>query len=259
MAQPRSPSSPSSSSPPATAASSPCSTARTSSSPSPARSTIANFLEASRAVGKGPYDLVLVEGSITTPHDAERIHQIRRRRSSSSRSAPARRPGGIQALRNFADVHDYAKAVYASPAVHRGLGKSTPIRDHVFVDFELRGCPITKAQLLEVVSAFLAGRKPVSPASSVCLECKRRGTPCVMVARGSLPRTRDAGGLRRALPVVRPRLLRLLRADGDRRTPRRSPRSGRAGRRRPRASCARSARSTRAPRRSARRASSMRE
>ena len=39
---------------------------------------IANFPEASRAVSKGPYDVSLVEGSITTPHDAERIHQVRR-------------------------------------------------------------------------------------------------------------------------------------------------------------------------------------
>ena len=39
---------------------------------------IANFPEASRAVVKGPYDLSLVEGSITTAHDGERIHGIRR-------------------------------------------------------------------------------------------------------------------------------------------------------------------------------------
>jgi sulfhydrogenase subunit delta len=146
--------------------------------------SIDNFLEASRAVGKGPWDLVLVEGSITTPHDAERIHRIRRKAKFLVTIGACATAGGIQALRNFADVHDYAKAVYASPQFLEVLGKSTPIRDHVFVDFELRGCPISKVQLLEVVSAFLAGRKPVIPASSVCLECKRRGTPCVMVARG---------------------------------------------------------------------------
>ena len=146
--------------------------------------SIDNFLEASRAVGKGPWDLVLVEGSITTPHDAERIHQIRRKARFLVTIGACATAGGIQSLRNFADVREYAKVVYASPQFLEVLGKSTPIRDHVFVDFELRGCPIAKPQLLEVVSAFLAGRKPVTPASSVCLECKRRGTPCVMVARG---------------------------------------------------------------------------
>jgi coenzyme F420-reducing hydrogenase gamma subunit len=147
--------------------------------------SIDNFLEASRAVGKGPWDLVLVEGSITTPHDAERIHKIRRQAKFLVTIGACATAGGIQALRNFTDVADYARAVYASPQFLEVLGKSTPIRDHVFVDFELRGCPISKVQLLEVVSAFLAGRKPATPASSVCLECKRRGTPCVMVASGT--------------------------------------------------------------------------
>src|SRR5512140_130557 len=145
---------------------------------------IANFVEASRAVRKGPWDLGLVEGSITTPHDAERIHKIRRQAKFLVTIGACATAGGIQALRNFTDVRDYAKAVYASPQFLEVLGKSTPIRDHVFVDFELRGCPISKPQLLEVVGAFLAGRKPVTPASSVCLECKRRGIPCVMVAKG---------------------------------------------------------------------------
>jgi coenzyme F420-reducing hydrogenase gamma subunit len=54
----------------------------------------------------------------------------------------------------------------------------------VRVDFELRGCPINKQQLLEVLSAFLHGRKPHTPPHSVCLECKRRGTVCVTVAQG---------------------------------------------------------------------------
>ena len=145
---------------------------------------IDKFPEASRAAGKGPWDLVLVEGSVTTPHDAERIHGIRRRAKFLVTIGACATAGGIQALRNFGDVADFAKAVYASPQHLDVLGKSTPIRDHVFVDFELRGCPVSKAQLLEVVSAFLAGRKPQIPQFSVCLECKRRGTTCVMVARG---------------------------------------------------------------------------
>jgi len=53
------------------------------------------------------------------------------------------------------------------------------------VDFELRGCPINKWQLVEVVNALLHGRKPNIPTYSVCVECKRRGTPCVMVAQGT--------------------------------------------------------------------------
>lgn len=146
---------------------------------------IAYFPEASRAVTKGPYDLSLVEGSITTPHDAERIHQIRRASRVLVTLGACATAGGIQALRNFKDVKDFVAAVYAVPQYIETLGKSTPISDHVRVDFELRGCPICKEQLLEVVSALLHGRKPVTPAHSVCVDCKRHGTVCVLVAHGT--------------------------------------------------------------------------
>jgi coenzyme F420-reducing hydrogenase gamma subunit len=146
---------------------------------------IANFLEASRAVRRGPYDLSLVEGSITTPHDAERIQQVRRDSKFLVTIGACATAGGIQALRNFRDVKEFVSIVYATPAYISTLETSTPISDHVKVDFELRGCPINKYQLLEVVSAFLHGRKPGIPGHSVCVECKLRGTVCVMVAAGT--------------------------------------------------------------------------
>ena len=142
---------------------------------------IANFPEASRAVVKGPYDLSLVEGSITTPHDEERIHQVRRASKFLVTLCACATAGGIQALRNFKNVKEFVSIVYATPEYIHTLDQSPPIADHVFVDFELRGCPINKLQLLEVISAFLAGRKPAIAAHSVCIECKRRGTICVMV------------------------------------------------------------------------------
>jgi len=145
---------------------------------------IANFPEASRAVVKGPYDLSLVEGSITTPHDAERIHGIRRASKFLVTIGACATAGGIQALRNFKDVKEFISIVYARPDYIETLKKSTPITDHVFVDFELRGCPINKHQLVEVFSAYLNGRKPNTPPHSVCIECKQRGTVCVMVAQG---------------------------------------------------------------------------
>ncbi len=145
---------------------------------------IANFPEASRAVAKGPYDVSLVEGSITTPHDEERIHAIRRTSKTLITIGACATAGGIQALRNFKDVKDFIPMVYAKPDYIEALNKSTPIKDHVFVDFELRGCPINKYHLVEVLGAFLNGRKPNIPNYGVCVECKRRGTVCVMVASG---------------------------------------------------------------------------
>jgi sulfhydrogenase subunit delta len=146
---------------------------------------IANFLEASRAVKKGPYDLALVEGSITTSHDAERILQVRKSSRFLITIGACATAGGIQALRNFKDVREFTSAVYATPEYVSTLEASTPIAQHVRVDFELRGCPISKAQLLEVLGAFLRGRRPNIPSYAVCLECKRRGAVCVMTAHGT--------------------------------------------------------------------------
>ncbi len=149
------------------------------------RIDIAYFPEATRTVLKGPYDVSLVEGSITTQHDAERIHRVRRASKVLITIGACATAGGIQALRNFADVKQLVPMVYANPKYIETLNKSTPISDHVFVDFELRGCPINKGQLLEVLSAYLHGRKPNTSRYSVCMECKRNGTPCVMVAQGT--------------------------------------------------------------------------
>ncbi|MCC6803362.1 MAG: oxidoreductase [Anaerolineae bacterium] len=146
---------------------------------------IAYFPEATRTQIRGPYDVSLVEGSITTAHDAERIKRIRKQSKYLVTIGACATAGGIQALRNFGDVDDLVAAVYATPAYIKTLSKSTPISAHVFVDFELRGGPINKYQLVEVITSLLRGGKPNTPAYSVCVECKRRGTTCVMVAHGT--------------------------------------------------------------------------
>jgi sulfhydrogenase subunit delta len=145
---------------------------------------IAYFPEGFREVIKGPYDISLVEGSITTSHDAERIHRIRRISKTVVSIGACATAGGIQALRNFKDVKDFTRIVYAKPAYIQTLAKSTPISDHIRIDYELRGCPINKYQLIELITALLHSRKPSIPAYSVCIECKRNGNVCVMVAQG---------------------------------------------------------------------------
>jgi coenzyme F420-reducing hydrogenase gamma subunit len=145
---------------------------------------IAYFPEATSRADPGPYDLSLVEGSITPPHDAERIREVRRLSGTLITIGACATSGGIQALRNFRDHAEMMAVVYARPDYIDTLATSTAIAHHVPVDFELRGCPIDKRQLLEVVSAFLHGRKPNVARHSTCIECKMRGTVCVMVARG---------------------------------------------------------------------------
>jgi len=146
---------------------------------------VASFPEASREVISGPYDLSLVEGSITTPADAERIHEVREASRFLVTIGACATSGGIQALRNFRDINEFLSVVYARPDYIDTLSTSTAIADHVHVDFELRGCPIDRRQLLDVVAAFLHGRRPNVRGHSVCIECKRAGITCVMVAHGT--------------------------------------------------------------------------
>jgi coenzyme F420-reducing hydrogenase gamma subunit len=146
------------------------------------RVRIVHFPEASSRHLPGPYDLCLVEGSITTAADAERIHKVRRESRALVAIGACAGAGGVQALRNGADLEEFRAVVYASPQYLDSLATSTPISAHVPVDLELRGCPVDKGQLLEVISAYLVGRRPDIPDTSVCTECKRRGLTCVMVA-----------------------------------------------------------------------------
>ncbi|NUP50908.1 MAG: oxidoreductase [Catenulispora sp.] len=146
---------------------------------------IVHFTEATRTSLPGPYDVALVEGSITTPEDAERIQRVRADSRFLVVLGACATAGGIQALRDFGDVREFTEAVYARPEYISTLARSTPIAAHVPVDFELRGCPIDRGQLLEVVTAYLAGRKPRIPDRGVCFECKARGTVCVTVADGT--------------------------------------------------------------------------
>ncbi len=148
------------------------------------RVEIAHFPEATSAESGGPYDLSLVEGSITTAADRQHIQEIRSISSLLVTIGACATAGGIQALRNFADIQDFQSIVYPSPEYIETLATSTAIAEHVTVDFELQGCPINKRQLLEVISALLNHRRPNIPAHSVCVECKQRGTVCIMVARG---------------------------------------------------------------------------
>lgn len=148
------------------------------------RIEIAHFLEASSRIEPGPYDIGLVEGSISTPHDAERIREIRGDCRYLVTIGACATSGGIQALRNWGRLDEFIGAVYASRPYVESLAKSTAIADHVPVDFELRGCPIDTGQLVELITALLLGRKPRTPGECVCVECKARGTVCVAVAKG---------------------------------------------------------------------------
>jgi coenzyme F420-reducing hydrogenase gamma subunit len=150
-----------------------------------ARVVISYFPEATTAMVAGPYDVSLVEGSITTEHDAQRIQEVRAESRLLVTIGACATAGGIQALRNGRDVDGFRAIVYAHPEYVQTLATSTPIAAHVPVDLELRGCPIDRGQLLRTLAALLNRHALRLPTTSVCTECKARGTACVMVAHGT--------------------------------------------------------------------------
>jgi len=145
---------------------------------------IAHFAEASSDLQAGPYDIALVEGSITTDEDAARIRRVRNESRFLITIGACATAGGVQALRNWGNIEEWVRSVYPSPEFIHTLATSTPIAEHVRVDFELHGCPINKDQLVDVLVAVAEGRQPRVPQHSVCLDCKRRGTVCHVVSRG---------------------------------------------------------------------------
>jgi coenzyme F420-reducing hydrogenase gamma subunit len=143
-----------------------------------------HFLEASRRVGRPPYDLSLVEGSISTPGELARLRRVRDASRCLVTLGACATAGGLQALRNAADVAAWLPLIYPQPEQLKILAASTPIGAHVPVDHSLHGCPVNREQLLEVLTALLSGRKPDIPRHSLCIECKRAGRVCVTVAQG---------------------------------------------------------------------------
>jgi sulfhydrogenase subunit delta len=149
-----------------------------------AKFDIVEFAEATSSRSPGPFDILLVEGSISTPEQAYEIIQLRREATMLVAIGACATSGGIQALRNLADHDAFNRAVYPQPQLISSLAGATPVSDHVAVDAELYGCPISGHQLLELLTALATGRRPQLPDEAVCAACKRLGNPCILVASG---------------------------------------------------------------------------
>ena len=141
------------------------------------------FAEASSEYRPGPYDIAFIEGSVSTPEEVERTKEVRSATRYFIAFGACATAGGLQALRNFASADKMEATVYPHPEYLPILATSTPHSAHVQVDFEIQGCPPNRHQILDVVSQLLLGRKPRLPEYSVCMECKRKGNVCVLVAR----------------------------------------------------------------------------
>jgi sulfhydrogenase subunit delta len=145
---------------------------------------LVHFAEAGMVNAEAQADIAFVEGSIATEHDVQRIQQIRADSRFLITIGACATAGGLQALRNLGDGAAWVREIYAQPQFIDSLATSTPVAEHVKVDLELWGCPVTGAQVLRAVRALLFGVVPVEEHDKVCMDCKRGGTVCVLVSKG---------------------------------------------------------------------------
>ena len=148
------------------------------------RVELVHFAEAGPLDPDTDVDVAFVEGSVSTPEDAERIQHIRAHSKRLIAIGACATSGGIQGLRNGVFDAQWVTQIYSHPEAIASLERSTPIASHVKVDFELWGCPVSGPQMLAVVNSLLLGVAPHDNADKVCAECKRQGYPCIMVTRG---------------------------------------------------------------------------
>ena len=148
------------------------------------RVEVAYFLEASSDAKPGPYDVALIEGSVSTPHEEKLVKNIRENSKIVVSVGSCATYGGIQALRNWMKFEEVKKTVYEKPEWVEALEKSRPVSDFIKVDYAISGCPANKLQLLSALKQILIGRRAYHREESLCQECKRKGNVCVVVAKG---------------------------------------------------------------------------
>ena len=145
---------------------------------------IVHFAEAGYFDEETAVEVAFVEGSISTPQELARIKAVREKSAYLVTIGACATAGGLQALRNMHDHRQWIDGIYAQPETIELLAASTPVAEHVKVDLELWGCPVSGRQVLDAVRSLLFGVLPREEQDKVCLECKRRQHVCVMVTKG---------------------------------------------------------------------------
>ncbi len=125
------------------------------------------------------YDIALLEGSVTTEHDVERIEKIGSIAKIVVAVGACACTGGLNCLKNLYGLEKAKELVYGDKKDWIDSIDVKPVEDYVKVDYMARGCPPNRFEIVDVVRSLLVGRKPEIPNYPVCVECKRNGNTCV--------------------------------------------------------------------------------
>ncbi len=139
------------------------------------------FREVMTEQTKEPIDIAFIEGSFTREADRARLEEIRERASIVVAYGSCATSGGINALKNHIPQSTCGDMVYGKDKnmPHLDSQLALPISAAIKVDYQIRGCPISRDEFVRIVSQLLHGTKKVYvPSYPVCMECKRNETVC---------------------------------------------------------------------------------
>ena len=124
-------------------------------------------------------DIALVEGSVSQKHDIEKLIQLRANCRWLVAVGNCALYGCVQKCNN-ANIKALDEKVYGSFQNTEAL-PSKPIEAYVKVDVKLSGCPINATQLLSTIASLLKDNFPNITHKPVCLECKLKENPCILI------------------------------------------------------------------------------
>ena len=142
---------------------------------------VVEFREVMKETTDNPIDVAFIEGSFSREADRARLENIRKRAGVVVAFGSCATSGGINALKNHMNTDDYKKYVYGDDSTmpHLDSQKAMPVSAAIKVDFEIKGCPISRDEFVRVVTQILHGTDKVyTPSYPVCVECKLRETVC---------------------------------------------------------------------------------
>ena len=125
------------------------------------------------------YDIAVIEGSITTAHDVERIKHIREKAKVIIAYGSCATIGGINGMKNKFDLEEIKKYVYRDSAKQIETLPTRAVHQVVKVDYFINCCPVYPPEIIRVLKCALAGIPYAVPDYAVCVECKLNENVCM--------------------------------------------------------------------------------
>lgn len=122
------------------------------------------------------YDIVFIEGAVSTKREIKEIKELRKRTDFLVALGACACNGCVLTVKNYrrgAERRIYGSNKFGSIEV-KGIGA------YVKVDYYLRGCPVFKHEILEVVKSLVNGKVPKEKDYNVCVECRKNQVPCLL-------------------------------------------------------------------------------